>query len=67
MKQVFMADDGTPFDTTEECDRYESVMGKRQVIKDWVESHYDNTRLTKKHLNVILTWESFRDDVLRAV
>jgi len=67
MQPVFKTNDGKEFDTEEEAVRHESVLGKEKVITEWIEKHYDNKRLTKKHLNVIMAYESYRDDIMRAI
>ena len=61
---IYRASDGKEFPTAEEADRYESQMGKLQTITAWVEKHYNNARLTKKHTNVIMEWEAYRDEAL---
>ena len=66
-KQVYMAEDGTPFDTLEQAQEYEAGAPKRQLITQWVKKYYNNDRLTKKHTNVIFNWEIHRDAALAAV
>jgi hypothetical protein len=63
---IYRASDGKEFDTAEAADRYESQMGKVKTITAWVEKHYNNARLTKKHTNVIMEWEAYRDEALSA-
>lgn len=66
MKQQYVTDDGTTFENAEDAQRYESVVGKKQIVLDWAATRY-NSRLVTKNTNVILDWESFRDDVMQPV
>jgi hypothetical protein len=65
-KQIFIADDGTEFDSEKECQLYETVSEIRPYVTQFVEEHYQNNRLTSKHTNVIMTWEVHREKALAA-
>jgi len=66
-KQIFLAEDGTQFESEEEAQSYESVMAMKPAVEKWVENHYDNKRFTARYTKIILAWEAVRAQVMQAV
>ena len=67
MKQVayFVADDGTKFDTQEECMQYETMAGTKDTILKWCTHKFgDKQGQATNALNKIMKWEMDRSTVL---
>ena len=67
MKQVsyFVAEDGTKFDTQEECMQYETMAGTKDTILKWcVHKFGDKQGQATNALNKIMKWEMDRSSVL---
>ena len=65
MKQVFIADDGTQFESTEQCEAYEAMAGNRETIRKWAETRYgDKQGQAMQAANKVTQWEMDRAAVL---
>jgi len=65
-KQIFLAADGTQFDTAEEAEMYESVINLKPSISAWCKKNY-NERLVTRYTNLLMFWEASRTKALVAV
>ena len=65
MKQVFIAADGTHFETSAECEAYEAMANNRATIEKWALSRYgDKQGQAKNAANKVIRWEMDRAAVL---
>ena len=59
-KQIFEADDGTPFESEEECKVYESMLAVQKNIETFLESDgnaYKSKQTISIARNAIVAWE----------
>ena len=65
-KQIYLAEDGTQFDSADKAEMYESVVSLKPAIVAWAKENY-NPRLTARYTNLLMFWEGSRDAALAAV
>lgn len=64
MRQVFIADDGREFSSSEECDQYERMAEVRAKIQAWAQANFTKKGQATKIYNHATAWEAARDQVL---
>ena len=65
MKQVYMSEDGQPFDSQEACEAYEKAMGIKTIVMKWANEEYgDKQGQSTSATNKVMAWEQVRDRLL---
>ena len=64
-KQMFVANDGTAFDTMEAAESHDRVSGQRTNIQKWAQDKWGGKHgQATRAINTVLEWEKDRANVL---